>query len=69
MQTASDGLANPVRWRAIVRAVFRILICTAAVVGIAAVLYVESFFDRPSIAGLVFIFLVLIVSSAWGLGS
>jgi signal transduction histidine kinase len=55
------------RWSQIGNAIFRLSVCSAAVLAVTVVIYVISFLDRPFTAALFFLFIVLIVSTVWGL--
>lgn len=54
------------RWNHTQKAIAQLAICTMAVVAVAAVLYALPLRDRPLIAALTFLFVVLIVAAAWG---
>ena len=48
------------------RPIFRLVVCIAGVLAVTAMLYPVPLRDRPLTAALIFLFVVLIVSAAWG---
>ena len=66
MELQSDRSSDMMHAGAIAKPIFRLVICIAAVFVATAVLYRVPLPGRPSFPLLIFLFLVLIVSSLWG---
>src|SRR5580692_10714499 len=66
MGSQSDRSSDMMLAGAIANSILRLLICIAAVFVVTALLNTVSLRDRPLSAVLIFLFLVLIVSTAWG---
>jgi PAS domain S-box-containing protein len=66
MGSQSDRSSDMMLAGAIANPILRLLICIAAVFVVTALLNTVSLRDRPLSAVLIFLFLVLIVSAAWG---
>ena len=60
------ALLNRMRWKDIGRLIFRMAICVAAVLAVTALLDAMPLHDRPLSVALTCLFLVLVVSAAWG---
>jgi PAS domain S-box-containing protein len=66
MELQSDRSSDRMHAGAVAKPIFRLLICIAAVFVATVVLYRVPLPGRPSFPLLIFLFLVLIVSSLWG---
>ena len=66
MELQSDRSSDRMHAGAIANPILRLLICIAAVFVATAVLYRVPLHGRPLFPLLIFLFLVLIVSSLWG---
>jgi PAS domain S-box-containing protein len=61
-----EAPASTMRWRGIGKLLLRLIICTAAVLAVTAVMYAVPLPHRPLPATLAFLFIVLIVAAVWG---
>src|ERR1700757_3234622 len=59
-------LPDEMGWRRVASTMARLIVCLVAVVAITAVLYAVPIRDRASIASLILLFVMLIVSAVWG---
>ena len=66
MGSQSDRSSDMMHAGAIAKPVLRLLLCISAVFVVTALLDIVSLRDRPLFPLLIFLFLVLIVSSLWG---